>query len=254
MSHASMMVLFGILAVVMVLRVCLPNKATLFVFAFTIACLLGFLVQQHGNGISQGWLAARSHAQSLVGRHLQPHPEHVWPPVVDQPYPDLQLIDQEGRRTSLSEFRGKVILLEPVGISCPACIAFAGGQEHGAYAGILPQQGLQSVHHCTRRYGQVDLDREDVVLVQVLFYSKSLTAPTAAETRDWALHFGLERSQNQVVLAGEPYLLSPKTRAMIPGFQLIDKDFVLRYDSTGHAPQHKFYTELLPNLGLLCKE
>ncbi|MGI9428289.1 MAG: peroxiredoxin family protein [Bythopirellula sp.] len=254
MSHVSMLVVLGILAAVMALRILLPNKGTLALFLFTVACLGGFLVQQHRSDISQGWLAARSHAKSFVGRHLQSHPEHIWPPVVGQVYPDLQLIDQTGRRTALSEFRGKVILLEPVGVPCPACIAFAGGQERGAYRGVSPQRDLQSVHHYARRYGQVDLDRDDVVLVQVLFYGQSMSAPTPAEARDWAEHFGMDRRKNRVVLAAEPYLLSNETREMIPGFQLIDKAGVLRYDSAGHSPLHNLYTELLPSIRQLCRE
>jgi hypothetical protein len=166
----------------------------------------------------------------------------------------LQLIDQTGHQTSLSEFRGKVVLLEPVGVPCPACIAFAGGQERGAYLSVSPQQDLQSVHQYARRYGQVNLDREDIVLVQVLFYSQSMRAPTPAEVRDWAEHFGMNRTQNRIVLGAEPYLLGHETRAMIPGFQLIDKVGVLRYDSTGHSPQHNLYTELLPNIRRLCSE
>ncbi len=36
-----------------------------------------------------------------------------WPPSVGQPYPDLKLMDEEGKTVSLSQFKGKVILLEP---------------------------------------------------------------------------------------------------------------------------------------------
>ena len=33
---------------------------------------------------------------------------------------------------------------------------------------------------------------------------------------------------------------------MVPGFQLVDRRFVLRWDATGHSPRHNLYTELLP--------
>jgi len=40
---------------------------------------------------------------------------------------------------------------------------------------------------------------------------------------------------------------------MIPGFFLIDKDFILRSDSTGHRPKHNLYTQLLPELSVLLQ-
>ncbi len=250
----SMAAVLGILATVFVLRVYLPNRWTVGLFAMTVVGSFCFLFQEHGREIGSGWTTARANVLNFVGSQVLSHPEHLWPPVVGQPYPNLQLIDQEGRRTSLSEFRGKVILLEPIGMPCEACIAFAGGHQRGAYGGIAPQKNLPSIDELAARYGFVDLDQKDIVVVQVLFYNLSLTAPTPAEVRDWALHFGLRRSANRIVLAAEPYLLSPETRAMIPGFQLLDKDGILRFDSTGHAPRHNLYTELLPNLRRLCKE
>ena len=244
----------GVFVAALVLRICLPNRWAVGLFALAAVGSSCLLLQQHGSDVSSGWTTARASVVDFVGSRVQSHPEHLWPPVVGQPYPDLQLIDQEGRRTSLSEFQGKVVLLEPIGMPCAACIAFAGGHQRGSYGGIAPQGNLPSIDELAGRYGFFDLDRKDIVVVQVVFYNKSLTAPTPDEVRDWALHFGLRRSANRVVLGAEPYLLSSETRAMIPGFQLLDKDMVLRYDSTGHAPRHNLYTELLPNLRRLCEQ
>ena len=49
--------------------------------------------------------------------------DFTWPPKIAEPYPDLQLIDQTGKTVKLSSFKGKVILLEPLGMTCPACQA-----------------------------------------------------------------------------------------------------------------------------------
>jgi cytochrome oxidase Cu insertion factor (SCO1/SenC/PrrC family) len=43
-------------------------------------------------------------------------PKVSWPPQLGQPYPDLELVDQTGQKTRLSSFKGKVILIEPVGM------------------------------------------------------------------------------------------------------------------------------------------
>ncbi|MDH3285081.1 MAG: hypothetical protein OEQ13_10100, partial [Acidobacteriota bacterium] len=69
-----------------------------------------------------------------------------WPPVVGERYPDLELLDQTGRRMRLSELSGRPILLEPVGMSCPACQAFSGAHRDGVgpFGDVRPQQGLGS--------------------------------------------------------------------------------------------------------------
>ena len=41
---------------------------------------------------------------------------------------------------------------------------------------------------------------------------------------------------------------------MIPGFQLIDREFVLRYDGTGHRPRHDIWRELMPAIPSLLAE
>ena len=41
---------------------------------------------------------------------------HEWPPKVGQPYPGLQLFDSNGLKVSLSDYRGKVIIIEPIGM------------------------------------------------------------------------------------------------------------------------------------------
>ena len=40
-----------------------------------------------------------------------------WPPVVDETYPDLELTDFRGDVFKLSSLRGKVLLIEPIGMT-----------------------------------------------------------------------------------------------------------------------------------------
>ena len=40
-----------------------------------------------------------------------------WPPRVGEAYPDLRLVDQTGRTTSLSSFKGHVLLVEMIGMT-----------------------------------------------------------------------------------------------------------------------------------------
>lgn len=168
-----------------------------------------------------------------------------WPPRVHAVYPDLRLKDQNGKLIQLSRLKGKPILIELVAIPCKGCQAFAGGNKHGGFAGVSVQKDLGSIHDYARQFGQVELGK-DIAFVQLLLYGKDLHAPTSEETRGWAKHFHMDAQKRQLVLQGTSDMLGPQTYELIPGFQLIDKDFVLRYDSSGHHPRHDLYRQLLP--------
>ena len=68
-----------------------------------------------------------------------------WPPKLGEPYPDLLLIDASGRELRLSSLKGKVLLIEPIGMNCPACQAYAGGGARGGFRGVSPQGDLRSI-------------------------------------------------------------------------------------------------------------
>jgi hypothetical protein len=232
------------------------NRRDTLLFLVGIGIGAIFAFQGSLGEIAGGWDSALAAVGRFVGAAPAAGPPSGlrWPPAVNEPYPDLQLIDQDGRRTSLFEFSGKVVLIEPVGMPCRACIAFAGGHQRGPFDGVAPQRDLKSIEHYAREYARVDLNDERLVVIQILFYDNDLAAPTAADARRWAEHFRMDRSQDRVVLAAEPYLLGPATHAMIPGFQLLDRDLVLRYDSTGHHPRHDLYRDLLPAIRTLLDE
>ena len=78
--------------------------------------------------------------------------------------------------------------------------------------------------------------------------------PNLQMARLWAKHFGIEESENMLILVGEPYLIGAASFNMIPGFQLIDADFVLRFDSSGHHPRHDLWRELLPAIPPMLKD
>ena len=125
----------------------------------------------------------------------------------------------------------------------------------GGYGRTKPPKGIPSIEELLRQYaGGVSLSSGKIVLVQVILYSESMKAPSAQDVQKWAQHFKLNRSKNCVVLAGTPELVNSESYKMIPGFQLVDRDFILRADSTGHKPRHNLYTELLPLIPKLLRE
>jgi hypothetical protein len=177
-----------------------------------------------------------------------------WPPQLGEPYPDVTLTDQYGEQVQLRDFAGKVILVELAAIPCKGCQAFAGGNELGDFGGFGVQRGLESIHRYAKRFAGVDLGQDpEVVFVQLLLYGRRMSSPTPEEVGGWASHFRMNGKPNLVVLRGTPEMLGEETYRRIPGFHLIDRDFVLRYESSGHNPKHDLYGQLLPALGKLAR-
>jgi hypothetical protein len=177
-----------------------------------------------------------------------------WPPRVGEPYPDLQLVDQTGRPTSLASLKGRVLLVEMIGMTCPACQGFSGAKERGTFGGIDSDGGLPSIDDLLVQYARGATLNDDLVLVQILLFDLKMGPPTADDARAWAAHFHRDAAKHQYVLAGGPALHNQASYVMVPGFQLVDRRFVLRWDATGHTPRHNLYTELLPAIPAILQE
>lgn len=173
----------------------------------------------------------------------------AWPPVVGQPYPDLQLLDQNGREVALSSFKGKVIVLEPVGMTCPACNAFSGANrvDIGRFEEQEAQGNLNSAEEFFPQYAGVSITDDRLVYVQLLLYNTHMKSPSIDDARRWATHFHLN-ARNHYVLVPKDDMTGPASYGMIPGFQIIDKDFILRHDGTGDNPKEDVWTQVLPDL------
>ena len=236
------------LSVAVLLRIMKPNLLTAALLAVVLIGSTGYLGAHHGSQVVNAVHRGRDAALTWSG-----HPP-TWPPEKNRTYLDLELVDQDGNVTRLSDFKGNVILLEPVGIPCQACVAFAGGHEYGAFEGIEPQADLESIDSYAKQFGQVRLDDDRIVRIQLLLFNHDMLAPTQEEAVRWAQHFQLERSTNEVVLVGTASMATKASRNLIPGFQLIDKHFILRADSTGQSPQDDLYAKLLPQIRRLLAE
>lgn len=204
-----------------------------------------------GAGVYLGYVNTSRGDSPSVARPSTPAKKKVlpfsWPPKLGETYPDLELVDQTGKRVSLSQFKGKVILVEPIGMSCPACQAFADAKTHGPFEGIRPQQGLPSIEESMRKRAGLEIKSDKrIVFVQLLLYNMKMQAPSPKEGKAWADHFEMDRSRNNIVLVGDPGMIGKASYNMIPGFQLIDESFILRADSTGHHPKDNLWDKLIP--------
>ncbi len=177
-----------------------------------------------------------------------------WPPVTGQAYPDIELLDHRGQTTSLRDLAGKILLVEPVAMSCSLCQAWSGGGEAGAIGDVSVAQ-LPSFEQLLRDAG-VDPAHPDLVFVQlVLFSLDGERAPTVDEAAVWAEHFGLDQRPRTVVLTGDARYADAVGESLYPGFHLVDRDFVLQAWTSGHARGGtSLKGELLPKLAALLQE
>jgi hypothetical protein len=199
--------------------------------------------------------AATSAPEPVKATATKPSVE-FWPPHRGGRYPNLTLYDHRGQLVALASLRGKVILLEPVGMTCEACQSLSGAGKFGCFGHQPAQAGIDALEDYFPRYtGGISLSDPRIAYVQVLLYGLDLHAPSPADAKAWAHHFKFEERSNVYVLAGTPELIGPASFAMIPGFQLIDKNFVLRawwYGETGTGDD--LWTKLLPMVPQLLDE
>ena len=176
-----------------------------------------------------------------------------WPPQLDQRYPELELIDHRGQELLLSSFEGSVLIIEPIGMNCPACLAFSGGHQKGGLDKYRPEVGALSLEEYIADYApDVRPENPEVVLVQLLLYDLSMKPPTWEHAALWREHFPTNFTHHEVVVPKES-LISPQSYDLIPGFQLVDRNFILRSDFTGHRPQNSLHQHLLPRLSELLR-
>jgi hypothetical protein len=198
--------------------------------------------------------------QQTTAAKLSPQPSGLaqpWPPVIGQAYPDLTLTNTSGEKVKLSKFKGSILLIEPIGMSCPACNAWSGAGDGSisGFKGVEPQADLRSIESSLPKYsGGIRLDDPNITYISVILYDPALQAPTLADAQAWSQHFHHSSKPNRVVLFADAGFLGPASYNMIPGFHLVDANFTLRSDATGHNPRNNLYTELLPLLGGLVRE
>jgi len=175
-----------------------------------------------------------------------------WPPVENRLYPDMELYNQDGKLTRLSDLAGNVIIVQPVAMACPMSQAYSGANQSStkAFGLCFPTPGIKSFGQRMQEFTGIGLDKPDLVYVQILLFNMQNKPATIADARRWARHFELRTSNNQYVLVATPKM-SEKSAALIPGFHLIDRSFQLRSDSAGLLPKRSLCNHFFPTLQTL---
>ena len=170
-----------------------------------------------------------------------------WPPGLGEVFPDLELIDQDGKAFKFSDLKGKVVLLQFVAMNNPACQTLSGSEKIGPLGNAAVLEGLEPISATFPKHTKgLKFPNPDVVFIQILLYNMGYQKPSLRDAELWSKHFGLKTSNNQIIAVSPHDLRSDKTRTLIPGFQLIDKNLIIQADSTGSRPQDDLFKRLLP--------
>lgn len=169
-----------------------------------------------------------------------------WPPQLGSKFPEVQLFDHEGKPFSMQSMRGKPTLIEFVAMTCAACQAWSGGNKKGGFEGFLSQHNLQSIEEYYKEFtGGHNIFSSDINFVQLVVYNLHLNPPSPANLSAWRKHFGFNQHANTFVISGGEPLANRESFHRIPGFMLLDRDLVVRFDALGHRPRHNLFTQLL---------
>lgn len=172
-----------------------------------------------------------------------------WPPKLNQKFPDVALVDHQGRTFSFETLKGKPVLIEFIAMTCAACQAWSGAHKYGVFENLAAQQDLSSIEEYYKQYTPgLDLFDGKISFVQLIVYDTALEAPAVTKLAEWRKHFKFDQHKNTFIVTGGKALRNQESFRRVPGFMLLDKNGVVRFDALGHTPKHNPYTELLPGV------
>ncbi|MBK9584851.1 MAG: hypothetical protein WBC26_07785 [Alphaproteobacteria bacterium] len=172
-----------------------------------------------------------------------------WPPEMNQPYPELSLIDSKGAPFKLSDKKGKVMVVEYIDMSSPLSQSYSGAKEKGVYGGATKtfDEGVSRFEEIASKenQGQAVLPSPDIIFIKVIIYNENGEQAKSSDAELWEKHFGFTSDNNYFVTVPEKDIRDKLTDRIVPGFHLIDKEFNLRVDSAGSEPKHSLQFRLV---------
>lgn len=174
-----------------------------------------------------------------------------WPPMMNSTYPDYELIDQEGKQFKISDFKGKIIILEMVDMSSPISQAYSNAAENGIF-GVTDKYDNFSkpIEKMLSDYtnGDTILPLSTVEVIKVIMRTQNDQQPKPKDAEEWAAFFKLKKENNVIVAVPVKDMRGKETDKITPGYQLIDSEMMLRVDSAGITPKHNLEMTLVPLL------
>ncbi len=179
-----------------------------------------------------------------------------WPAKMNSPYPDMAMFDQEGKEFTLSSLKGRIIVIEFIDISSPKSQAQSGAGLFGPYYA----SASSDIDKYTQTFSQVlrknsassaMLPNDNVVELKIIVYGENGDAGSRDDAQNWAKHFDLKKSDNVIVAVPKKDIRGNESASLIAGFQLIDKNMLLRVDSSGPSPKHSLAMTFVPLMSKL---
>lgn len=185
------------------------------------------------------------------GGNLNQNLPKIWPPKMNSVYPDLELYDQKGQKFMLSSLAGHVIIVEYIDALSPISQAQSGSATHGLYYGAktqeLNRQALPFSDVIKKHTnGAFLLPNDNIFELKIIVYGADATAASRDDAEQWAQHFKLKEADNVIVAVPSKDMRGDESQSLITGFQLLDKNMVLRVDSSGVMPKHNLQMTLVP--------
>ncbi|PCJ97280.1 MAG: hypothetical protein COA45_10090 [Zetaproteobacteria bacterium] len=175
----------------------------------------------------------------------------IWPPKMNSVYPELELYDQAGKKFLLSSLSGRVIVLEYIDIASPTSQAQSGSATFGVYYGAKTQEIDKQAQPFSKVISKVtngafQLPNDNVYELKIIIYGADGAAGSRDDAELWAEHFKLNESANVIVAVPSKDMRSDESQSLIRGFQLLDRNMILRVDSSGIMPKHNLQMTLAP--------
>ena len=189
-------------------------------------------------------------AESKKGNENLPE---IWPANMNEPYPNVDLLDKDGKRFTLSGLKGRVVILEFIDISSPISQGQSGAAVTGAYHGSTTSQ---EVDEYALPFSDVvkkslnagfNLPNNNIIELKIIVYGAAGSQATVNDAQNWANHFALGAAGSNIIVAvTEKDFRSKRSDSVVGGFQLLDRNLLLRVDSAGPKPKHNLSMTLLP--------
>jgi len=185
-----------------------------------------------------------------AGEPLNDKLPNPWPPKMNKPYPDLPLVASDGTNFKLANYKGKVIVLSFLDMSSPTAQAQSGAGLSGTYGVTVDTDPLarpfSDIFRTIPESEDMNYPHKDLLEIIVLVYSQDGKQATVDDAQRWADHFDLSADDNVIVAVPAKDIRSDETGEVLNGYQLIDKNMILRVDSSGPSPKHNLKMTLMP--------
>lgn len=154
-------------------------------------------------------------------------PPQNWPPMQGNTFPkSAMFLDHKGKEKSLRSLNGKVAIIHFIGMTCPACNAFSGGNDlKKKFNNITPQKNLEAFSKSFEKYAKVGTlkDHRKIKYIHLLLFNLHMKTPTQEDANLWRDFYKKNNGRNFEVWIPKEDLTSV-SNPLVPGFALVDKN------------------------------